>query len=99
MSGAQLKMKRQTPPRWATIRRAAEYSALSERHLYNLIGDGLIRSSLLKRPNLSRGRRLVDLHSLDRYIETGLMLVGPRPCSPNPEPPNKKKDSWSSEST
>ncbi|MDB4407479.1 helix-turn-helix domain-containing protein [bacterium] len=72
-----------TAPRWATIRKAAEYSSLSERHLYNLIGDGLIRSSLAKRPNASRGRRLVDLHSLDAWIETGLMLVGPAPCNPN----------------
>jgi hypothetical protein len=78
-------MKRQTPPRWATIRRAAEYSALSERHLYNLIGDGLIRSSLLKRPNLSRGRRLVHLRSLDDWIESGLMQVGGAPYTPNPE--------------
>ena len=72
-------------PKWATVKQAAKYSGLSERHLYNLIGDGLIRSSHPKRPNASRGRRLVDLHSLDGYIETGLMQVGPRPCSPNPE--------------
>ena len=71
--------------KWATVKQAAEYSGLSERHLYNLIGDGLIRSSLLKRLNASRGRRLVDLHSLEAYIETGLLQVGPRPCSPNPE--------------
>jgi hypothetical protein len=72
-------------PRWATLKQAASYSGLSDRHLYTLIGDGLIRSSLVKRPNASRGRRLVDLHSLDGYIETGLMQMGPRPCSPNPE--------------
>jgi excisionase family DNA binding protein len=69
-------------PRWATVKQAAEYSGLSERHLYNLIGDGLIRSSLAKRPNASRGRRLIDLHSLDAWIETGLMQMGPAPCNP-----------------
>ena len=78
-------------PRWATIKKAAKYSGLSERHLYNAIGDSLIRSSLVKRPNASRGRRLVDLHSLDTWIETGLMLVGPRPCSPNPETRTKEE--------
>ena len=72
-------------PKWATVKQAAKYSGLSERHLYNLIGDDLIRSSHPKRPNASRGRRLVDLRSLNDWIESGLMQVGPRPCSPNPE--------------
>ncbi len=72
-------------PRWATLKQAAEYSGLSERHLYNLIGDGLICSSLVKRPNASRGRRLIDLHSLDAWIESGLMQVQPAPYPPNPE--------------
>jgi len=70
-------------PRWATLKQAASYSGLSDRHLYTLIGDGLIRSSLVKRPNASRGRRLVDLRSLDDWIESGLMQVGPAPCNPN----------------
>lgn len=69
-------------PRWATVKQAAEYSGLSERHLYNLIGDGLIRSSLVKRPNASRGRRLIDLRSLGAWIEIGLMHVGLTPCNP-----------------
>ena len=73
-------------PRWATLKQAADYSGLSERHLYNAIADGLIRSSLVKRPNASRGRRLVDLYSLDAWIETGLMQVGPPPSDPNQEP-------------
>ncbi|MDB4395718.1 helix-turn-helix domain-containing protein [Akkermansiaceae bacterium] len=73
-------------PRWATLKQAADYSGLSERHLYNAIADGLIRSSLVKRPNASRGRRLVDLRSLDAWIEKGLMQVGPPPSNPNPEP-------------
>ena len=70
-------------PRWATLKQAASYSGLSDRHLYTLIGDGLIRSSLVKRPNASRGRRLVDLRSLNDWIESGLMQVGPAPCKPN----------------
>ncbi|MDB4781351.1 helix-turn-helix domain-containing protein [Akkermansiaceae bacterium] len=86
-------MKRKTAPRWATIKNAAEYSDLSKRHLYNLIGDGLIRSSLAKRPNASRGRRLIDLRSLDSWIEKGLMQMGPAPCTPNPEIQTGKESS------
>jgi hypothetical protein len=70
-----------TNTRWATLRQAARYCGLSERHLQNLISEGLIASSLVKRPDASRGRRLVDLRSLDEWIENGLMKVGPRPCT------------------
>ena len=80
-------------PRWATLKQAAEYSGLSERHLYNAIGDGLIRSSLVKRLNTNRGRRLVDLSSLENWIETGLMQIGPAPCIPNQEPRTKEEAS------
>ena len=75
-----------TEKRWATLSEAAHYCGLTQRTIYNLIGDGLIRSSLVKRPDASRGRRLVDLHSLDAWIETGLMQMGPAPCTPNQEP-------------
>ena len=71
-----------TEKRWATLSEAAHYCGLTQRTIYNLIGDGLIRSSLVKRPDASRGRRLVDLHSLDAWIETGLMQMGPAPCNP-----------------
>ena len=80
-------------PKWATIKQAAKHSGLSDRHLYTLIGDGLIRSSLVKRPNASRGRRLVDLRSLDDWIESGLMQVGPAPCKPNQKPRTGKEAS------
>ena len=75
-----------TEKRWATLSEAAHYCGLTQRTIYNLIADGLIRSSLVKRPNASRGRRLVDLRSLDDWIESGLMQVGPAPCTPNQEP-------------
>ncbi|MGC6458417.1 MAG: helix-turn-helix domain-containing protein [Akkermansiaceae bacterium] len=75
-------MKIKTRPKWATLREAAHYCGLTQRTIYNLIGDGLIRSSLVKRPNASRGRRLIDLRSLDAWIETGLMHVGLTPCNP-----------------
>ncbi|MCH1421393.1 MAG: helix-turn-helix domain-containing protein [Akkermansiaceae bacterium] len=79
--------------RWATLSEAAHYCGLTERTIYNLIGDGLIRSSLVKRLNASRGRRLVDLYSLDAWIEKGLMQVGPPPSNPNQEPRTKEEES------
>ena len=79
--------------RWATLNEAAHYCGLTPRTIYNLIGDGLIRSSLAKRPNASRGRRLVDLRSLENWINTGLMKIGPAPCIPNQEPRTKEEES------
>ena len=72
--------------RCATLGEAAHYCGLTERTIYNLIGDGLIRSSLVKRPNASRGRRLVDLHSLDGFIESYFGQVGSQLCNTNQEP-------------
>jgi len=82
-----------TEKRWATLSEAAHYCGLTQRTIYNLIGDGLIRSSLVKRPNASRGRRLIDLRSLDAWIKTGLMQMGPAPCAPNQEPRIEKEAS------
>ena len=79
--------------RWATLSEAAHYCGLTQRTLYNLMEEGLIRWSHPKRPNASRGRRLVDLRSLDDWIESGLMQVGPAPCSPNPELRTGKEES------
>lgn len=69
-----------TQTRWAPLSIAARYCGLSERHLQTLISERLIASSLVKRPGASRGRRLVDLRSLDEWIETGLFETGQRPC-------------------
>jgi hypothetical protein len=72
-------MNQQLQPRWATLKGAAKYSGLSERYLQDFIRDGLIQSSLVRRPNSKKGRRLIDLRSLDEWIEQGLNEVDP-PC-------------------
>jgi len=36
---------------------------------YQLIKSGIIDSVLIKEPGKGRGRRLIDLDSLDRYLE------------------------------
>lgn len=58
--------------RWASIRDAASYSGLAERTIEILIRDNLIRSACPKRKGASRGRRLIDLRSLDEWIESGI---------------------------
>jgi hypothetical protein len=73
-------MSQQIQPRWATLKDAAKYSGLSERYLQDFIRDGLIQSSLVKRTNAKRGRRLIDLWSLDECIQQGLNKVGPPVC-------------------
>ena len=58
-------------PRWATLEGAAIYSGLSRQYLYQIANSGGIRTALVKvRPKNTRGRRLVDLRSLDAWIES-----------------------------
>lgn len=59
-------------PRWATYLQSSSYSGLSTRLLEELVKDGIITSSLARRPGRARGIRLIDLRSLDSYIETGI---------------------------
>lgn len=58
--------------RWATYPGASGYSGFSTRLLEALVKDELILSSLVRRPGCARGVRLIDLRSLDSYIETGI---------------------------
>ncbi len=53
-------IQHQPARRWATLKDAATYCGLS------------IVSTLVKRPNATRGRRLIDLRSLDAWIEQGI---------------------------
>ncbi len=60
-------------PRWATLEGAAVNSGLSPGLLALAARDGCFRTSLVKRgKDKTRGRRLVDLRSLDRAIEDGV---------------------------
>ena len=59
-------------PRWATYPDAARFSGLSTRLLEDLVKEGLVISSLARRPGRARGIRLLDLRSLQGYIESGI---------------------------
>ncbi len=60
-------------PRWASLKQASRYSGIGTRALENAIAGGILRSSLvLSFPGAKRGRRLVDLLSLDSWIEEGV---------------------------
>jgi hypothetical protein len=59
-------------PRWIGIKEAAPYSGVSERLIENWIAGGFVRSSCVRAPGKKRGRRLIDLRSLDEFIESGV---------------------------
>jgi hypothetical protein len=59
-------------PKWAGLKVAKQYSGFSIRLLQAYIADDLIRSSLVKKPGCKRGIRLIDLESLDAFIEKGI---------------------------
>jgi hypothetical protein len=58
-------------PRWAHPDQAVTYSGLGRTFLYGLIKAGEVESVRISKNNKSRGRalRLVDLRSIDRWIE------------------------------
>lgn len=59
-------------PRWGNYKTARTHSGLSIRLLQDYVKDGLIRSSVVTKPGASRGVRLIDLNSLDAFIEAGI---------------------------
>ena len=59
--------------RWGTLEQASAYSGLGVRVLENAVKNKVIRSSLVRSfPGAKRGRRLIDLRSLDAWIEDGI---------------------------
>ena len=64
--------KQPIKPRWATYAGTAHYTGLSERYLEKLVKEKLIASSLVRSPECARGIRLIDLDSVDRFIEGGI---------------------------
>ena len=65
-------METQVKPQWAKKAQAAIYSGLSVRLLDDLISRNIVRSSLVRQPGCKRGARLINLASLDDYIESGI---------------------------
>lgn len=59
-------------PRWATYKQAKVHSGLSIRLLQDYVSSDLIRSAVVMKPHSKRGVRLIDLKSLDDFIEQGI---------------------------
>ena len=59
-------------PRWATLDNAAVYCGLCTRTIKKAASDGLVETSHVRQLGASRGRRLINLRSLDRWIESGI---------------------------
>lgn len=71
--------------KWATYKVASQYSGLSTRLLEDLVKDGLVTSSLVRRPGCVRGVRLLELNSLQAFIESGIGVktdMSALECSP-----------------
>ena len=59
--------------RWGTLAQASDYSGMGTRVIENAVKSGIVRSSLVRSfPEAKRGRRLIDLRSLDAWIEAGV---------------------------
>ena len=65
-------MSEQITPKWATTKGAKRYSGFSERLIQKYIELDLIESALVKKPGCERGVRLINLASLDAFIEAGI---------------------------
>ena len=57
---------------WLTLKAAATYSGLSIRLIQDYVKTGLVVASHVTKPGASRGRTLVELASLDRFIRQGI---------------------------
>lgn len=67
-----LRMSDTSKPRWGNYRQAAKRSGLSIRLLQDYVSSHLVRSSVVLKPGASRGVRLIDLESLEAFIEAGV---------------------------
>jgi hypothetical protein len=63
---------------WGSLEVAMKRSSLGRSTLYNLMRDGAIRSRVIKRKNArGAGHRLIDIRSLDEFIENSPSDVTP----------------------
>lgn len=59
-------------PKWVTLQQATKYCGLSVRTIEKASSDGLVETSHVRLLNTTRGRRLVNLESIDLWIESGI---------------------------
>lgn len=57
------------PVRWLGVAESVRTRGICRSMLYELIRAGDIKSSALRKPGNSRGKRLINAESLDAYIE------------------------------
>jgi len=57
---------------YADAKGAKQIFGFSRAHLYNLIKEGKIRSSCIRRPGAFRGRRLFDCASIRAFLEKNI---------------------------
>ncbi len=57
-------------PRWIRPADCRPITGLTRSHIYQLIGEGRIKSRVLKRAGTARGVRLIDVRSLLDFIES-----------------------------
>jgi hypothetical protein len=72
--GPRQSLRMATKPRahWGQYPDAKLHSGLSKRLLQDLVRSNLIRSSVVRKPGSKRGVRLIDMQSLDEFIERGI---------------------------
>jgi hypothetical protein len=66
-------------PRWLRIPSAVKYSGLSRSRLYELLGQGRIKSICLNKA--LRGVRLVDRESVDLFMESLQEIAASAPAA------------------
>jgi hypothetical protein len=58
------------PPRWLRVFQATIYSGINRSRLFRLISEGGLKTAAVKESaHSTRGIRLIDRYSLDRYLE------------------------------
>jgi hypothetical protein len=61
---------------WIDLKEVAKILKCSRATIYNLLEVGAFKTLSLKRPNTSRGRRLVSLPSVYSYLESMVETPG-----------------------
>lgn len=57
------------PVRWLSVAEAVRTRGIGRSMLYQLIQTGDVKSSAIRKPGNTRGKRLVSAESLDAFIE------------------------------
>jgi hypothetical protein len=56
-------------PRWGKPGYVVQTYGIPRYRVFELIKEGKVRSTLIKRKGRQKGMRLIDLNSLDKYLE------------------------------